>query len=216
MKVLPVPPLSVCIKALGPTDNWKGDCYGIASRLVDKGLVKGVAVYGHWLGPIAETSYFGPKRGMPFCQHGWVLMPDKTIVDPTRWVFEDVEPYIYHGENDFYDEGGNEFRMALLGPPPKYDPTERQYEITKSIMRTVTWNFVEKVLKIDITEQEPGFLTLSQLHWLAKLSPERLGEHQAGVYRALVKLDRKALIPIDNFMTCERKLGRKKRETGDL
>jgi hypothetical protein len=206
-----IPSIKACIKAIGPTEGWKGNCFGIASEFVKKGLTKGVAVYGHWLGPIAETSFFGKKRGLPFCQHGWVLMPDKTIVDPTRWVFEDVEPYIYSGPDvdGFYDEGGNEFRMMTLGPPPDYDPTERRYEITKSVMRSVTWNFVEKILAINITEQEPGFLTLSQIHWLAKLSPERLGEHQVGVYRALEKLDRVALIPIDNYRAYERKLERK-------
>lgn len=206
-----IPSIKVCIKALGPTEGWKGNCFFIASQLVDKGLVTGgVAVYGHWLGPIAKTSHFGPRRGMPFCQHGWVLMPDKSIIDPTRWVFEDVEPYIFHGTNDegYYDEGGNEFRMMQIGPPPEYDPEEKHYEITKHVMRSVTWNFVEKILAIG-TDQEPGLLTLSQIHWLAKLSPERLGEHQAGVYRALEKLDRKALIPIDNYLAYERKLERK-------
>lgn len=74
--------------------KWKGNCYGIAGALVAKKLVEGVAVYGLYHGHIAKTSMFA---GQPFARHGWVLAPDGTVIDPTRWVFEDVEPYIFEG-----------------------------------------------------------------------------------------------------------------------
>jgi len=223
-----LPTLKACIQAIGQTEGWKGNCYGIASLLVEKKLVTGgkagkaTAVYGHWLGPVAETSFFKERRGSLFIQHGWILMPDTSIVDPTRWVFEDVKPYLFHGENlGLYDEGGNKFRMAVLGAPPDFDPSDKQFEITKGVMDSATWNFVEKILELDYSGfyeedgegQEPGVLTRSQLHWIANLPPSTLGKHQAGVYQALEKLDRSGLIPIDNYRAYERTLP-KRRKTG--
>jgi hypothetical protein len=201
-----LPSIRACIKVFGPTERWKGNCHGVASALVEKKLVKGSAVYGHWLGPIAENSFFAPRRGYPFVQHGWVLMPDESIVDPTRWVFEAVDPYIFHGENGgLYDEGGNDFRMQMIGMP-RYDPNDKLFQIPKRVMDTKTWAFVEEILEIDSQgDQKPGTLSRNQLYWLANLAPSILGEHQAGVYGAIKKLDRLALIPIDNYRAYERK-----------
>lgn len=80
-----------------PAQDWKGRCYEIASLLVKHKLVDGVAVYGHWLG--APGSYFRAKRSLGFVQHGWVKCEEGEVVDPTRWVFEDKDPYIYVGES---------------------------------------------------------------------------------------------------------------------
>jgi len=207
-----IPSLKRCIAVAGPTDTWKGNCFYIASRIVSAGLTPGgVAVYGHWLGPIAETSFFASKRGLMFCQHGWILMPDNSVIDPTRWAFENKKPYIFHGsaKDDngklLYDEGGNSVRMALMGGPPEYNSAEKQLTITSVVMRTVTWNFVEKILEIDTARQDHSVLSLSQLCWLANLPPSVLGEHMVGVYRALEKLGKVAYIPIDNYRMYERK-----------
>jgi len=81
-----------------PAQQWKGRCFEIASLMVKHGVVKGRAVYGHWTGIIQPSSYFGDRAGMSFCNHGWVLLDDgETVVDPTRWVFEDKRPYIFVG-----------------------------------------------------------------------------------------------------------------------
>jgi len=84
------------------TSKWLGNCYGIATAMIDAGLVPGgVAVYGHWTGPIARTSFFAARRDYGFCQHGWIVRDDAdhTVIDPTRWVFEDRAPYVYVGTN---------------------------------------------------------------------------------------------------------------------
>jgi hypothetical protein len=204
MKNTTVPSLRACIAALGPTELWKGNCFGVASQLVAKKLVKGTAVYGHWLGPIAEGSVFATKGGLAFCQHGWIALPDSSIVDPTRWVFEGVKPYIFHGESlGLYDEGGNGFRTAMMSGPPAFDPSDKTFEV--SGMPSSAWNFVKQILKLDGTKQDPGILTHRQLQWLANLSPSVLGEHQTGVYQTLERLHRTAFIPIDNYRAYRRK-----------
>lgn len=82
-----------------PLTEWPGSCYGVATALVEHGLVPegSRAVYGHWIGPIAPTSMFAARRSIGFTGHGWVLTDDGQVIDPTRYVFEDAAPYVYVG-----------------------------------------------------------------------------------------------------------------------
>ncbi len=88
------------VKAIDiPVDKWPGQCYGIALAMVEKGIVEGTAVYGHWLGRVhPKAQVFGVRYNHPFQQHGWVIHKDgETVIDPTRWVFENATPYIFVG-----------------------------------------------------------------------------------------------------------------------
>lgn len=80
-----LPTLAACERTLGEkAETWKGRCFEIASRLVREGLVSGHAVYGHWRGDVAKGSmFYGNTCG--FVQHGWVVLADGRIFDPTRW-----------------------------------------------------------------------------------------------------------------------------------
>lgn len=82
-------------RAIGqPTKKWPGNCYAIASMMVKAKLVEGKAVYGHWLGRVGDCNLFS---GKPVVRHGWIRQPNGTVVDPTRWVFEEKKPYIFVG-----------------------------------------------------------------------------------------------------------------------
>lgn len=168
-----------------PLDEWPGFCYGIAECLLDAGIVEGHLRYGHWLGPVAHGSMFW---GRPLIRHGWVEKPDGTIVDPTRWVFEDAEPYIYEGRNDFYDAGGNVFlRLNMTAPPAR------------------TWADDEKVWEVEFPEAVEELLpdyavekSFEQLMWIAHLPLDLLGAQAAETFTALILSGHSALIPIDN------------------
>lgn len=116
---------------------WKARCYEISRLLVDKEIIKGTVVYGHWLGPIASTSFFSKYSKIGFVHHGWVITKDRWVIDPTRWVFEDVRPYVYIGHPEQedrgskwpYDEGGNNLRWARLTPPPEFTPNIRRVDL---------------------------------------------------------------------------------------
>lgn len=198
--------------ALGePAAQWVSRCFEIASRFVQHGLVPegSVAVYGHWRGPIAPGSHFDHGTGLPFVQHGWVLCPFGSVVDPTRWVFEGVEPYVYAGPADHYDEGGNEWREGREGEAPTFDQDEETVTFSKSVMPSSdAWNFVEKLLGLHNVlgddGYEPGMMTVVQLRWLAHRSPRSLGPHALAVFTAICKLGERALIPIDNLKRVER------------
>lgn len=87
-----------------PVEQWPGKCFQVATAFVNHGIVQGHAVYGHWRGKIdPHAPVFGERAGHRFVHHGWILQDDGTVVDPTRWVFENVEPYIFVGQDD--DDG---------------------------------------------------------------------------------------------------------------
>jgi hypothetical protein len=189
-----------------PVDGWKGQCFGVASQMVAKGLVRGTAVYGHYLGAVNPEGYFGKRTKHSFVQHGWVLMGDGRILDPTRWVFENTEPYIYVAKkNKDYDEGGNELRAAFKRPAPAFDSDEKCVVFKKDVLPTAPWNFIEKLLPLNL-EQEPGTLSISQVYWLANLPYEDLFPYTAVIYKAIAEVGEEVAIPWDNRMRAEREL----------
>jgi len=196
--------LGVVEAALGePAAAWKGRCYEIASRIVKAQLVVGTAVYGHWLGPVHKKSMFYKGSTLAFVQHGWIVLGDKRVLDPTRWAFEVKKPYLFLGSpGQLYDEGGNRLRKALSGAVPAFDPGERTFELTPAILPGPAWTWVEEHLDLDYTRDDgaaPGVLGLAQVMHLANMPLDELGEHAAAIYTALGKLKLTGLIPIDNY-----------------
>ena len=200
-----------------PPEQWKGQCYGVAKKMVDAGLAPGgTAVYGHYTGPIAPTSLFADRRALGFCQHGWILMvADGSVVDPTRWVFEDVEPYIYRGKADYYDEGGNGIRASFAGPPPSFDDRDvsrATYRVTGKMLSGPAWSLMEDLLRLldDVDrEREIDEVSQEQLFWLANVAYDTLQPHTAEIYKMLEKLRLGPFIPVDNRDRAEREAKRK-------
>lgn len=182
-----------------PVESWKGKCHWIATRLVEFDAIRGRAVYGHWIGQISPKSFYKARRHMPFVQHGWIIAEDNTIVDPTRWVFEAIEPYIYYGgdaEDDIelfdYDEGGNKWREAIIKPVPKFNKKERIYSV---VLSDDAQGFLSELLS-----QHNWFDTVShdQMFWLANLPLNFFGPYVKEIYQWIVGVGLVALIPIDN------------------
>lgn len=168
-------------------NTWPGRCAEIASKLAS--AVGGASVYGHWLGPPGEF-YAGRSSG--FIQHGWIEMPDGSVVDPTRFVFEDMEPYIFEGTDDegFYDRGGNKLRERRMTTPPEF--TE-DGEVHTMDFRDDVLTHVEGLL------HHPGpWLTSEQALWLANLPVSVLGAYARPIYTELQDAGLGAFIPIDN------------------
>lgn len=176
-------------------EKWRGNCHGIASLLLQHGLVIGKLRYGHWVGPVSKDSMFG-KYPNGLVRHGWIELLDGTIVDPTRFEFEQKEPYIYVGKNDHYDAGGNRIKMARLTPPPEYNPTENQVTLS---MCSSAMELVEELFKMKgSTEPRELTVTVMQVFWLANL-PLQLFEGLAKpIYEAIIEAGHGAFIPIDN------------------
>lgn len=187
-----------------PLEEWPGNCYGIATAFVKAGLIRNArAVYGHYYGPVHRQSMFWvPYSKAGWCRHGWIFAKSEgSIVDPTRWVFENVAPYIHVGrDSDEYDEGGSRLRAALLRPPPAYDemlpknvePRPITLKMSKAAMDHVRSLFQGLIRK-------DGVMSQSQTFWLANLPVQMLKPHAASIMKALVKAKLSATIPIDNY-----------------
>lgn len=184
--------LSKIEKRLGiPTAEWQGRCYEIASAIVAAGLVKGVAVYGHWLGPIAPKSIFYSNRHAGFCQHGWIKTPRDGVLDPTRWVFEAINPYLFSGQlakHPEYDEGGNQLRKATMRPAPPFRTCTRASGLKLEGPALLHVRFL-------LGDNDP--VDVPRLFWLANLPVDLMYPHAKAIYRAIHGAEPSAL-PMDN------------------
>lgn len=190
------------VRACGyTTDRWAGNCHGVATAVVEKGLVpKGSrVVHGHWRGPVspscAISRWYQQHCLLGWVAHSWVVMPDGTVIDPTRWVFEDAYPYIYEGKRQgwFYDAGGNVWRKTIRSPAPRFEPGDRYFSLNSPLLADLK----EVIQALLDTEEEE--VTAKQLCWLANFSPDELHPYTKDYYVALQKMDLQAFVPIDNW-----------------
>jgi hypothetical protein len=172
-----------------PVPAWRGRCHKIACMLVDRKVVAGRPAYGHYYGPVAPSSYFSRSRHLPFQPHGWIVLPDNQVCDPTRWVFEATAPYLYIGPGDDYDEGGNRLLAAQAGPcPPPAGPVAVELRGSPA----APW-----IVRL-ADGQVVGGLTVRQAFWLANLPLVTLGHLARPIYELLTETGYRAAIPIDN------------------
>ena len=203
--------VGVIAAAIGvPVEQWKGNCYGIACTMVSELKIPNArAVYGHYHGPIAPGSFFKSHRGQLVTRHGWIVMEGKLVIDPTRWVFEDVDPYLYIGEvNDEYDEGGDQIRQEWndVRPAPRYGSDgdrDAVLHLHGESLVFVTQLMPDSPVKLipgETVEHAKATVTLNvpQVFWLANLSRHKLGLHAVEVYQAPVDAGQTAAIPWDN------------------
>jgi hypothetical protein len=178
-----------------PASSWKGNCHGIANKLLESGLVCGKLRYGSWLGPVEKGSMF-VNRPRGYIHHGWIEQINGDIIDPTRFEFEQKEPYIYVGKNDFYDAGSNTYLLNNMRPAPKYSKDARQE--TLHIEDEEAFMFVADMLGSPTDENDNITITINQAFWLANLPLQILGKLAKPVYLALIECGQRALIPMDN------------------
>lgn len=181
-----------------PLEKWPGQCSGVSASLLEAKLIRdGRLVRGLWVGPVAVGSIF---HGRPISGHTWIERSDGTIVDPTRWAFEMVTPYIFHGLYDRnYDKGGNRFRGAFNGACPAHDASTVEVTLTCASVEAATC--IRELLPPDslADEESPDVLcNAAQVHWLANCAPARLGIYAREIFEAIVAAGYRARIPIDN------------------
>lgn len=170
-----------------PLNRWPGNCFAVAKAMERKGLVRGQAVYGLWLGRVAPGSLF---HGNPIIQHGWLKEPDGTVIDPTRFEFEQVAPYIFVGPNNgLYDEGGNTLLRDFETACPAFDAGQRIVHLELPAAAQLWLAGHTRTTTI---------VTVDQAFWLGNLSLMTLGDHAESLYRALIAAGYGEAIPLDN------------------
>lgn len=192
---LKIPTLAAVEKHLGEKAiYWAGRCYEIAYRIVECELVEGEPIYGHYLGHVEPGTLFA---GRSIIQHGWILLPDGRIMDPTRWVFLGVDPFLYVGEDhQDYDRGGNKMREAFMRPFPAFNEERavKDFFPPKGLIQICA----------GMAESMAGFnvWSVEQLSWVANLPYHVLEEYTnpLRVYKALEKVGLIGFVPIDNLI----------------
>lgn len=176
-----------------PVSKWAGNCYSIAVMCVEKNVISGKPRYGHYRGPIHKDSMFARNITIGFCQHGWVELADGRIWDPTRWVFECVEPYIYVGKNDHYDVGGNVARKRFKMPAPAFDAGKKvlDLDLEDSMLSIVR-------MMLGDTRESKTF-TVEQVAWVSTEDPASFGGGAQLLYEELARLKMDAFVPLDNW-----------------
>lgn len=183
-------------KAIGIlTKDWEGNCFGIARALVKAGLVEGKAVYGTYGGPMSERGYWTSRAHAAFTHHGWIVGPDRSIIDPTRWSFEAVKPYIFRGQPDHpdYDAFGFKARRAMMEPCPRRTGMDQ--------LKTFNLSEAASAVIASLTGEERAetfVLSVSQVFWLANLDPNLLGSSMKEIYEAIIGNGFAGFIPIDS------------------
>lgn len=178
-------------------DLWPGHCYAIASAMLEAGVVAGRCEYGFYYGPISDRSIFSRRAAASGVRHGWIRLPDNTICDPTRWVFEAVEPYIYFGDDQqSYDMGMNRLRASLMSQPPGKDAHLTVFELV--ISDDGARKFIVDLFEVVGVSGKKVKLNLAQMAYLANFPYHLLGENARPIYETLIRSRLGSWIPIDN------------------
>lgn len=198
-----LPEISEIEKAIGSrTQLWVGSCYAVAEAIIEAGLIKGRPQYGFYFGPVSPQSLLYTECRSLY-RHGWILCEDADlIVDPTRWVFEAVDPYLFvtTADDSHYDYGMNRFRAASLRPPPDPLPNA-QGEIDWVELKPGSAdvrNLICGIFGVQAGAGEPVRLAQNQLVYLGSYPMHILEPHAREVYELLIENDAKACIPLDN------------------
>jgi hypothetical protein len=171
--------------------SW--NCFAVASVLAEmlkKQNIKARAVYGTWKGTCVS------KKEKGFFRHGWVLINEKDILDPTRWVFEDSSPMIFEGtvkKNKEYDEGMTQLRSLISRPFPKFNPEANRiikFKWSESCASVIEW-----LSGCDCKAEQN--MTVEQAMWMANLPPNLWSCHLDEIYGNLTKEGFAAFIPMD-------------------
>lgn len=170
-----------------PARTWHSGCSQLAHVAIAV-MGHGHYAYGHYLGYVDSNGHWNDRI---FQRHAWVLLNDKRIVDPTRWSFENVEPYIYVGKmDDDYDEGGNQMRAAFRGPCPPAG--EDRLANFKEVLASAP--LFEHLTKTPFEK-----MTFAQAAWVANTPYDQLSFAVASIYETFIANDEDILIPIDNM-----------------
>ena len=158
-----------------PGTKMVHNCYSVAVVLAK--MLGGVArpVYGQYAGKSV-------LRETPMHRHGWVQVR-RGIIDPTRFAFEGVDPYIWtggiRGDDWFYDEGGWTFSGDWNRvPPPRGDEKLKKMKWDKNTAKAISdivFGDGRNCMK----------LTVPEIWIVAHTPPPKLGVLLAPTYKGL-------------------------------
>lgn len=173
------------------TWNCSGAAHAAAKLIKIDGLkIKTVReIYGIFHGLSVEHGKIG------FYRHAWLLINEKYIVDPTRWVFHGKLPKMYICEKNNridYDEAMVKFRSQISRPFP-------ESKGNTSTPVTFNWSFEMNSLIQTLTMKKENFnqMYMNQVLWLGNLPPDVLGHLKNEMYEVFKTMGFMAFVPVD-------------------
>jgi hypothetical protein len=206
--------------------DWQGRCHTVAGEFLLHGVVEGDLEYGCYLGPVHPVGLFGLLRldqVQPLFEwHGWIRTKDDLIVDPTRWVFENVEPYVaviypWQPEHAQYDASCQRWRVGKVTDPPRATGVHTitfkcDWSLANRLARLVNVSFRESANHEVVSDADRYELDLSraQLNWMAGLPLGVLPlDQMERLYVALDYLGLRDQIPSRQLGSCHATQGRR-------
>jgi len=172
--------------------NCSGAAHAVALQIpVDGKIIKSVReIYGMFYGLSVQHKQVG------FYRHAWVLVNEKYIIDPTRWVFHGKDPKMYiceKGDRKDYDQNMVRFRSQF---PRVFPPSEN------NTSNVVNFNWSKDLVELLQTlslkiDHDFKTMHMNQVMWVANLPPPVLGNLQAEVYNKLYEMKLTGFIPVD-------------------
>lgn len=188
--------------AIGPSETWKGNCYGVADALLNSGLLQPVidqfgmiqVAYGQYFGVVLKGNQFSDKA---LIRHGWLELEEGIVIDPTYWVFVNEEPELRVCGIEDYDMAARRLRSIVLkdNDAPEYDDADGvvRWTINDPAVTKAVHALLGKRSRV-----EEGLITINQVRWLGNRPLSDLKNDAAAIYRAIDMLGYRAFIPLDN------------------
>lgn len=189
----------------GDINKWAKNCYAVSMAIYpfikeqlsycDK-VKKVEVVYGKWLWYTSENSVF--ECGVS--NHWWLeITYDKKVIviDPTRWVFEDIEPYIYINiKTDEYDRAWQEFQIMMRQNKTNKIPEEIPDD---DIIDISFWKDIDIFIYEKVLENKHSNFTKRNLLYIANTPIKYLWWYEKTIMNTLIDNWFRAFIPVDTY-----------------
>ena len=178
-------------------ESWKMNCYAVSSELYDCFVDKYEwleLVYGKWLWYIDERSVFSKW----IANHGWLefkVWNNTYVIDPTRWVFEWTEAYIYINKKwSEYDRASQYFQKSMRNFKISAIPLKKNND---NIIDISFWKEIDSFIFETILNSEYNYYTIRSINYIANTPVDLLWKYTIDIFDILKENWYNSFIPID-------------------
>ena len=176
-------------------NKWHSNCYAVSEAIykyIDIDWLE--LVYWKWNWFISADSSFDKW----ISNHGWLefrLWKSTIVIDPTRWVFEWVEPYIYINMiSSEYDRAAQKFQAMIRWNKVTSIPKP---EVNDKIKEISFWKEIDDFLFNNLLKWKYNYYTVRNIMYIANTPVVDLKPYEKEILEILEEEWFDAFIPID-------------------
>jgi hypothetical protein len=178
-------------------NKWPLNCYAVSCNIFKYiNIQNAVPVYWKWFWFVSKYSPFDNW----VCNHWWIEFVDENnkiiIIDPTRWVFEWLEPYIYVWYNSSeYDRAWQKFQMLMRENWFKEIPL---FDMNKDKKIEISfWKEIDDFIYKNIFNEKYNFYFMKNIFYLANTPIVNLQPYEKIIFHILIEKWYSSYIPED-------------------